>query len=338
MERLIWPISITLCLFLAAGGVSFAEPEEASLTEFMDLGALLKGTPFEGVRSLEGLAPVLQDDDWGWGEEEKKDEEEAPPEEPGGGEGEGWGWGDEGGGKEEGGGEGDGWGWGGEGGEKGAEKPPAESPGGGEGGGEWGDEWEDEPEDIEPVDPGPGELPDRGPRGNVARKTRIGIDGGIFLPFGQKEEEFTTSGIGGIFLGFGLPPFLGSLTVTSEIHLQGGVTSSEGQTGGFDVSTTLLLGKFDLLFHFMPTNPKFNLYYFLGLAVGFEMSKADPSSGTGTGETGNYPGFLIDTGLGAWLNLGGPVDLILKLEFNFIPMSENVPFFVTGGMGLQVKF
>jgi hypothetical protein len=342
MDRLIWPISVALCLFLATGGISLAEPEDASLAEFMDLGTLLKGAPFDNLKPMEGLVPVLQDDEWGWGEDEKKGEEEAPPEEPGGGDG--WGFGEEGGEKKK--EDGEGWGWGDEGGGEEAEKPPA-SPGGGEGGGEGGEDggwgepggWTDEPGgDTEPAPPTRGEIPYGGPRVSYARKTRIGIDGGLFLPLGHKKEEYDTSGIGGVFLGFGLPPFLGSLTVTSEVHIGAAFTSSTQTATGYDVSTNLILGKFDLLFHFMPNSQKFNLYYFLGLAVGYEMSTASPSSGVGADVSEGYPGFLVDTGLGAWLNLGGPVDLILKMEFNFIPMSENVPYFVTGQAGIQVKF
>ena len=342
MERLILPISVALCLFLAGGGVSFAEPEEANLTEFMDLGTLLRGAPFRGLKPLEGMAPVLQDDDWGWGDDEKKDEgEEAPPEEPGGGEG--WGWGEEGGEKKE---EGEGWGWGeDEGGEE-AEKPPAESPGGGEGGKDWGDDWGGEDWEEEPGDePGPVDRPrdledPSGPRVSYARKTRIGIDGGLFLPFGG-DEEYNVSGLGGVVLGFGLPPFLGNLVVTCEVHIGGAFTSSDQEgataTTGFEVDTKLILGKYDVLFHFMPTNQKFNLYYFLGLAVGYEMSDSTDKA-TDVTASESYPGFLVDTGLGAWLNLGGPVDLVLKLEFNLIPMSQNVQFFATGQAGIQVKF
>ncbi|MHC4778138.1 MAG: hypothetical protein ACYTFG_06120 [Planctomycetota bacterium] len=331
MKRIIIPVSMALCLFFAAGDAALADPGDVSLSDFTNIASLFEGSRSLNPRPIEGFAPVLQDDDWGWGEEEKPSED--PPASPGGGE-------EEGGGEEG----GDGWGWGEDegGGEEGGETPP-ESPGGGseEGGGEWGD-WGDEggmdEGGGEEPTPGPSRREDpSGPSVSYAKKTRIGFDFGGFLPFGSKEEDYEAGGVGGFFIGFGLPPFLGSLTVTTELHVGGAITGSSGQTNGYDVTTNLILGKLDLLFHFMPNSRKFNLNYFLGLAVGYEMSSAKDVA-TGVTTTESYPGFLIDTGLAAWINLGGNWDLILKLEFNFIPMSENVSFFATGQMGFQVKF
>lgn len=322
---------------LILAGAAAAEPEKADLNGFLDLGNLLEPSP-QVFQGRAGMVALRQDDGWGWGEDE-----------PGG---------DEGGG---GGGDG-GWGWGEE---EPKPEPPAEPPatppaeppaeppteppanppsgGGGETWGEGG--WEEEP--AKPV-PGPDTAPpDReeeyGPTDigvNQARKTRIGIELGGFMPMGEKEQGYAAGGMFGAFFGFGLPPFLGGLTVTSEIRLLGGMTSSD-QTDitdgtGYEVSTTLFLIKDDYLIHFFPRSRGFNLWWFVGLCVGIEMSEATDVAGKAVSET--FPGFLIDTGFGAWVNLGGPVDLLFKLEFNLVPMSKNVPFFTVGEMGLQVRF
>jgi hypothetical protein len=173
-----------------------------------------------------------------------------------------------------------------------------------------------------------------------ARKTRIGFSGGAFLPFGAKEESFGTGGTGGIVLGFGLPPLIEGITITSELRIQVALTESGEQSGGFDVQSTLLLFKKDFLFHFFPYEKAFNLFAFVGVGAGYEMTSADPTDPASAldGDSESAFWFLADGGFGAWVNLGGPVDLVLKLEFNFIPVTENVPFFVVGEGGLQVKF
>ncbi|MHC5036850.1 MAG: hypothetical protein ACYTHM_06025 [Planctomycetota bacterium] len=325
------------CTFLTAAGLlavlcgtASADPEDTRLTDFLDLGSLVQGIPHP-VKSADGLVLCLQDDGWGWGEDEEEEEEEEPeegaaPEGEGPGSGGDWGWG-EGGKKKE---EDKGWGW--DEGKKEAEKP-AEDEEWGEGGWEEGEEPPIPGRDIE-------DMEDRGPSVAWAKKTRIGLAFGGFLPFGAKEEAYGVGGMGGPFLGFALPPLLGNLTVTDELRLLIGQTSSMEQETGYDVTTLMIFVKNDLLFHFMPNSKGFNLYFFLGVGFALEMSSATKEN-TATGETeddsGTFPGFIVDTGFGSWVNIGGPVDLILKLEFNLVPVTKNVPFFAVGEVGIQIK-
>jgi hypothetical protein len=233
------------------------------------------------------------------------------------------------------------WGWG-DSGE--AERGPKEEP-----------EKEEEPEEPEPTDESTvidnedwerrqaarGAPSSRKASEDVpAKKFRIGLEGGLFLPLGAKEENFNTSGAGGVALGFGLPPLIDGLTITSEIRVLGARTSSKDQAGGFDVSSTLVLLKGDFLFHFFPNDGKFNLFAFVGIGGGYESATAEPgTSGSGLQEDSDSGmWFLAQGGLGTWINLGGPIDLVLKLEFNLIPTSDNVPFFIMGEGGLQLRF
>jgi hypothetical protein len=183
---------------------------------------------------------------------------------------------------------------------------------------------------------------DAGPLGGTvwAKKTRIGVGFGGLLPFGEKEESFDTGFLGGVHLGFGLPSLIGGLTVTMEVRLLGGTTSSTGQTDGFDVSAIVFMAKDDLLFHFFPRQKSFNIYYFLGLSLGYESTSAKRTLAGGGTESKSDTAlwFLVDTGFGAWIGLADAVDLVLKFEFNLVPVTENVPFFVVGEAGVQVKF
>ena len=156
---------------------------------------------------------------------------------------------------------------------------------------------------------------------------------------GAKEEAFNTGQMAGLLVGFALPPFIQGITITTEIRLLEGTTSSWNQESGHDVSAFLVVLKNDYLVHFLPRHTSFNLFYFLGLSFGLETASAKRATTTGTEkDSGTAVWFVIDTGLGAWVNLGGPVDLLLRLEFNLVPVSKNVGFFVVGTAGIQVKF
>lgn len=333
--------SIVAAAALALAGVAFAGPE-LTINGFIDMKVIeLEAQP---LRVSSPLAAMLQDDGWGWGEDEPKK----------GGEGEGGG--------------DDGWGWGEE--EPPAEKPPEEKPPeekpaeppaeekppeekpaeppaekpDGKGEGSWGNEggWKEEPGKggEEPLPGGEEEFGPAAAGEDQARKLRIGLEFGGFAPLGAKEEGYSAGGIAGVFFGFGLPRFLGDLTVTSEIRLLGGTTSSTGQEAGYDVDTTLIFIKDDYLLHFFPRKRAFNAWWFVGLCLALEMSEAtrEVSPGVTESTSETFPGFLIDTGFGAWINLGGPIDLLFKLEFNFVPMSKNVSFFTVGEIGIQARF
>jgi hypothetical protein len=204
----------------------------------------------------------------------------------------------------------------------------------------------EETSDVRDVDwregetPGPGGDFGRAEKGEIwAKKFRIGVEGGGFLPFGA-EESFEGGGTGGVFAGFGLPTLIDGVTITSEVRALFAATESPDQDTGFDVSSMIFMFKKDFLFHFFPTNRAFDLYFFVGLGVGYERTEAEPgSAGSGLEDESNAGmWFLADGGFGAWINLGGPVDLVLKLEFNLIPVTDNVPFFAVGEGGFQVKF
>ncbi|MHC5036849.1 MAG: hypothetical protein ACYTHM_06020 [Planctomycetota bacterium] len=186
-------------------------------------------------------------------------------------------------------------------------------------------------------EPSDGDI--EGRRTAMAERFRIGLEAGGFIPFGEKEEAFNTGLMGGVFAGFGLPTLIQGLTITSELSLLAGMTSSE-QEGGIEVSSTIVMVRDDFLFHFFPNEKSFNLYYFIGISFGYEMTSADSPASSGTGtetDSGTAVWFLFDTGLGSWVNLGGPVDLILKIDFNLVPITDNIPFFIVGQVGIQVK-
>ncbi|MCU0723421.1 MAG: hypothetical protein MUC63_07380, partial [Planctomycetes bacterium] len=88
-------------------------------------------------------------------------------------------------------------------------------------------------------------------------------------------------------------------------------------------------------FHFFPESKAFNVHWFLGISLGIERTTATKGS---TETTSTDVWFLADTGFGAWLNLAGPLDLILRLEFDVIPVTKNVPFYAVGLIGLQARF
>ncbi len=311
--------------------------ESSDITRFAGLRSLLEPGERSLPRSIEGLKPCLQE---GWGWEEEEDEKGDKDEGSGESSGEGWGWGEEEK-KDEGSGEssGDGWGWGEE--EGGAESPPS-----GEGGEDsgWGEGWEEGegwqetgPADV-PVEAQEEDAPSPARREWV-QDTRIGIEFGAFLPFGAKKEAFDTGELGGVFLGFGLPPIIEPISITNELRVLGGYTLSEEQDTGYDVTTILFLLKDDLLFHFFPQGRSLDIYVFVGLSFALESSSASRTLGTETEEeSGTFPGFLVDAGFGAWITLSGPVDLLLRLEFDLVPMSDNVPFFAVGQAGIQVRF
>ena len=76
---------------------------------------------------------------------------------------------------------------------------------------------------------------------------------------------------------------------------------------------------------------------FAGIGLGFESISAD-RPGTSDSESDSALWFVLDAGLGAWIRITGPVDLVLRLEFDLPPTSENVPFFMVGEAGLQIAF
>jgi hypothetical protein len=192
------------------------------------------------------------------------------------------------------------------------------------------------PEEEEEIAAGPafGEQVRRG-GGAWARKTRIGLEFGAFLPFGAKEESFGSGQMGGVFLGFGLPPLVGDLVVTNEVRLLEGTTSSRDQSSGHDVSSLVIAVKDDFLVHFFPDSQAFNVHWFLGASLGIESTTARRGSAEST-ETDVW--FLADTGIGVWLNLAGPLDVVARLELDYIPTTKNVPFFFVGMLGLQARF
>jgi hypothetical protein len=365
-------------VLLATSGAAMADPGEARLTSFLDVGNLLRETGPGPLRASSGLAPLLQDEGWGWGEEEKKPEkkpeeknpgEKKPEEKPAGGDD--WGWGEEKKPEEKKPAEKppekkDDADWGEE--KKPEEKAPGEKKGGEEGWGEgggapkkergegkkgdggWGEESWGEEGASSGTEPGAGEgegegpetgeggrEEDTGPTVNYARKTRIGLEIGGFLPMGAKEAPYSTGQFAGLFLGFSL----GSLPFTTEVRFIEGYTTSTDQEKGFDMTTILVGGRLDFLLHFMPKSQSFNLFFFLGAGAVVEMSSGtgeDPVSGKSLSESGTYPGFLVDAGLGAWFSLSGSIDLFLRLEFDLIPVSQNVSYFGLGEIGLQMKF
>ena len=337
---------------MAAGGSAFADPGQTRLTDFVDMRNLLADPGPGPLRATSPMIASLQDEGWGWGEEPKKEDgkkegkkEEAKKEEPKKeGEESGGGWGEEPSKKEE---------------KKPAKKEEpksekSESSGWGDEGkgdkgkesGDWGSGWDEgggQPE----TEPGTGpveegeEPVEEGTSPNQARKLRIGLEAGGFVPLGAKEEEYATGQFGGLFLGFGLPPLLGDLTITSELRLIGGRTTSTDQVKGFDMSTTLVGIRDDFLVHFLPRNKTLNLFLFVGVGLAAEMSTGegvDPVLGSTLNEKATYVGFLADAGLGAWITVVSSVDLFLRLEIDFIPMTNNVPFFMVGEAGLQVRF
>lgn len=181
-----------------------------------------------------------------------------------------------------------------------------------------------------------GLLAGTGEHGVQVTRTRIGFEFGGFLPLGEKEEAFRTGQVGGLFYGFALPPLLEGFTITSELRLLEATTTSTDQADGFDVSSFLVLVKDDLLVHLFPRQRVYNVFYFLGLGLGLELSSAKDAAGGSESGTGAF--FLLDTGLGGWVHLTGPLDLVFRLEFNLVPITENVPFFIVGQMGIQAKF
>jgi hypothetical protein len=177
---------------------------------------------------------------------------------------------------------------------------------------------------------------DAGPRGDAgASGMRIGIELGAFLPFGEKEESFRSGQMCGVLVGFGLLSPAPGILVTDEIRILEGTTSSLDQTSGYDVSSLVFAVKNDFLLHFFPAARGFNVHAFLGFSLGIERTTAKKGTLEDT-DTGFW--FLCDAGLGAWVTLAGPVDLLLRIEFDFIPTSDNVPFFAVGLMGLQMRF
>lgn len=336
-----WGAALAAALFLALPATVRAE-DGSSIGRFATWESLLDGSDPLPLRPLDGLKPCLQDG-WGWGTED--DEEEKPKEEQ---PDSGWGWGDE---DEEKpkpkpqpGGGGSDWGWGDEGESEPATPAPAPQPGDDSG---WGSGWgEGEGQEGlgegEPA-PFPGEEEvDTAPSGPVrewVRDVRIGIEFGAFLPFGAEKEAFETGELGGVLFGFGLPSILEGVVITNELRVLGGYTLSKEQETGFDVKTTLFLFKDDLLFHFLPRGRGFGLYAFVGIALALENSSAEKDLLTSTDERSeSFTQFLVDGGLGAWITLSGPVDLLLRLEFDLVPMADNVPFFAVGQVGLQVRF
>ena len=292
-------VSAIAALFAAAGSAALAGPHDLSIASLIDGKCPLDRSPCLTAR----LASLAQDDGWGWGEAEppkpdKTPESNSPEKTP---------------------------------------KDPGKS-------GKWGDDWtEGENWTEEGPQPGGGEeetvkLPE-GPKVNWARKTKIGLDFGGFLPFGEKDESFSSGQIASLFLGFGLAD-LGGITVSNQIKLVEGSTSSIDQANGYDVSTFLIMIRDELHFHFIPNSKSFDFFAFVGLAVAFESSsgtRVNPANGQTETSSGFYYGMLADAGIGASFNLFGPVDALLRLEFNFLPVTQNVQFFLVGQIGIQIR-
>jgi|GEM_PF-2026983 len=181
----------------------------------------------------------------------------------------------------------------------------------------------------------PRTLYEESPRGLPAKRTRIGLEFGAFLPFGEKEDSFSTGIVGGAFFGFGLPDLIEGVTLSDELRVLGGQTRSEEQDSGHDVSAILLLFRNDILFHFFPQKSDFNLCFFFGASVGYESVSADRE---GDFDSDSALWFAVQGGFGVWVGLGGPVDLVLKIEIDLIPVTDNVPVFALGEAGIQVRF
>lgn len=220
------------------------------------------------------------------------------------------------------------------------EESPAGGPGGGEAfdpyaeramGGEkkeFEDDFEDYREPVDTVFPGLEE--------SWATRMRIGIEFGAFLPFGAKEDAYSTGELGGAFFGFKLPPLIPGILVTNEVRLLGGYTSSSDQESGHDVSALVLLFRNDVLFHILPGGDDFNIFFFAGVGLGFESLSAERSGGGSESDSAFW--FVIDGGLGGWVRISGPLDLVLRLEFDIPPLSDNTSLFLVGEAGIQITF
>jgi hypothetical protein len=170
-----------------------------------------------------------------------------------------------------------------------------------------------------------------------ATRTRIGIEGGGFLPFGEKEESYNSGEMAGFFFGFGLGDIISGLTITNELRLIQGYATSSPEDEKYDLTSFFFIVRDDLLFHFFPENRGFNFYYFLGIGMAIELWSSDEDGVRLEEDSGTGLGLLIDTGFGAWVNISGPLDLVLRLEANIVPVTKNVPFFMVGQIGLQIK-
>jgi hypothetical protein len=165
---------------------------------------------------------------------------------------------------------------------------------------------------------------------------RIGLDVGGFIPLAEKREAYSPAEMAGIFFGYNLTD--AGPVITGEVRLLQAYTRSNNQDEGFNVSTFLFMGRHDVLLHLLPGTWGFSLYGFLGLGLVLEASSSKSDSPTEGGDPGTYVGVLVDGGVGAWLNLGGSVDLLFRMELNLVPVTENVPVFLAGQAGLQYRF
>jgi len=250
MKKTASVILVVAALMMMAVQAAQAAPDRATIFALLENGQQ-EAPPLLAARTVS----LCQDDGWGWG-----DDGSSKP--------------DSGGGSSGGGSSDGGWSDGGSG-EPGkkpddsgrAQKPP-------EGGGGWGDGWGpgDEsagPEDGPPEGDGEGEderIVPKGPKVNWAKKLKIGLDIGGFLPFGEKEEAFSTGQIAALFLGFGLMD-MGGITLSNQIRIGEGYTTSLDQTNGYDLTTLLIIIRDELQFHFNPMMKSFDFFLFLGGAL-----------------------------------------------------------------------
>jgi hypothetical protein len=301
MKPALWtPAAALLGVLAAALAATAAEaPPAARISDFLDAGALLRDAG-PGPLDLRGpLVPLLQGGG-SWGEDSGKKKDKGGKTDPSD-------WGSD----------------------VPKEEPREEA---------LPEEEEEEPaeETLKPARP-----KDQGPPVAWARKTRIGLEAGGLLPLSAKEVKFDTGQAAGLFLGFDLPELLGGLALTSELRLVEAYTTSSGQEDGFDVTSILVGARVDLLLHLLPMTKAFNAFFFLGVGAVFESSSAegvDEVSGDPISDSSSDQGFLMDAGLGAWLNLFDPLDLFLRVEIDLIPVSGNMSAFAAVELGVQVKF
>ncbi len=184
-----------------------------------------------------------------------------------------------------------------------------------------------------PDDAGPGEP--QAPKAWSGR-LRIGLALGGFLPFAEKEESFGPAETAGVFFGYPLAD--AGLRLSCEIRLLQGYVSSTDQAGGFDVETFLFMAKHDVLLHLVSGAKGFGFFGFAGLGGGLEFSTSRRTLDSGKEErdAGTHGALLLDAGIRCRLAIGGSVDLVFRLELNVAPVTNNVPVFLAGEIGLQV--